>query len=77
MINQYGMLLLTFILIIFTILLTTIIPSSHKNCIDRNMSTLNNLDQAKYTDGEIKKFGKFIGTSCKDNYSFDLTTLVN
>jgi len=41
------------------------------------MSMLNNLEQEKYTDGEIKKFGKSIGTSCKDNYSFDLTTLVN
>ena len=71
------MLPLTFILIIFTILLTTIIPSSHKNCIDRNMSMLNNLDQEKYTDGEIKKFGKSIGRGCKNNYSFDLTTLVN
>jgi|TARA_B100000586_G_C19796185_1_gene296168 hypothetical protein len=77
MINRYGMLPLAFILIIFTILVTTIIPSSHKNCIDRNMSMLNNLDQEKYTDGKIKKFGKSIGTNCKDNYSFDLTTLVN
>ena len=71
------MLPLAFVLIIFTILLITIIPSSHKSCIDRNMTILNNLDQEKYTDGEIKKFGKSIGTSCKNNYSFDLTNLVN
>ena len=49
-------------------------PSTHKTCIDSNMAILDNLDPEKYSDEEINILGKSIGTGCKQDHSFKLTT---
>ena len=74
MINRYGMVPLAFALFVFVIFFTTLVPSTHKTCIDSNMAILDNLDPEKYSDKEINILGKSIGTGCKQAHSFKLTT---
>ena len=73
MINRYGMIPLAFALFVFVIFFTTLVPSTHKTCIDSNMAILNNLDSEKYSEEEINILGKSIGTGCKQDHSFKLT----
>ena len=54
MINRYGLVPLAFALFVFVIFFTSLVPSPHKSCIDRNLAVLNNLDEAKYSESEIK-----------------------
>ena len=62
MINRYGLVPLAFALFVFVIFFTSLVPSPHKSCIDRNLAVLNNLDEAKYSESEIKELGLSIGT---------------
>ena len=73
MINRYGMIPLAFALFVFVIFFTTLVPSTHKTCIDNNMAILDNLDLEKYSEEEINILGKSIGTGCKQDHSFKLT----
>ena len=43
-----------------------------ENYIDRNLAVLNNLDEAKYSESEIKELGLSIGTGCREDNSFQL-----
>ena len=70
MINRYGLVPLAFALFVFAIFFTTLIPSPHKSCIDRNLAVLNNLDEAKYSENQIKELGLSIGTGCRKDNSF-------
>ena len=72
MINRYGLVPLAFALFVFVIFFTSLVPSPHKSCIDRNLAVLNNLDEAKYSESEIKEFGLSIGTGCREDNSFQL-----
>ena len=72
MINRYGLVPLAFALFVFVIFFTSLVPSPHKSCIDRNLAVLNNLDEAKYSEIEIKEFGLSIGTGCREDNSFQL-----
>ena len=45
MINRYGLVPLAFALFVFVIFFTSLVPSPHKSCIDRNLAVLNNLDE--------------------------------
>ena len=63
---------MAFALFVFAIFFTTLIPSPHKSCIDRNLAVLNNLDEAKYSEKEIKELGLSIGTGCRKDNSFQL-----
>ena len=72
MINRYGLVPLAFALFVFAIFFTTLIPSPHKSCIDRNLAVLNNLDEAKYSESAIKELGLSIGTGCREDHSFQL-----
>ena len=74
MINRYGMVPLAFALFVFVIFFTTLVPSTHKTCIDSNMTILDNLDPEKYSEEEINLLGKSIGKGCKKDHSFKLTT---
>ena len=73
MINRYGMVPLAFALFVFVIFFTTLVPSTHKTCIDRNMAILDSLDSEKYSNEEMNNLGKSIGTGCKQDHSFRLT----
>ena len=73
MINRYGMIPLAFALFVFVIFFTTLVPSTHKTCIDNNMDILDNLDLEIYSEEEINILGKSIGTGCKQDHSFKLT----
>ena len=73
MINSYGMVLAAFFLFVFAIFFTTLFPSPHKTCIDKNMIVLDNLDREKYTEQQIVNFGKSIGTGCNEDTSYQLT----
>ena len=73
MINRYGLVPLAFALFIFVVFFSTLVPSPHKSCIDRNLAVLNNLDKAKHSENEIKELGLSIGTGCKEDNSFQLT----
>ena len=73
MINRYGMIPLAFALFVFVIFFTTLVPSTHKTCIDNNMDILDNLDLEKYSEEQINILGKSIGTGCKQDHSFKLT----
>ena len=64
---------LAFGLFVFVIFFTTLVPSTHKTCIDNNMDILDNLDLEKYSEEEINILGKSIGTGCKQDHSFKLT----
>ena len=72
MINRYGLVPLAFVLFVFVIFFTSLVPSPHKSCIDRNLAVLNNLDEAKYSESEIKELGLLIGTGCREDNSFQL-----
>ena len=72
MINRYGLIPLAFALFVFVIFFTSLVPSPHKSCIDRNLAVLNNLDEAKYSKKEIKELGLSIGTGCREGNSFQL-----
>ena len=72
MINRYGLVPLAFALFVFAIFFTTLVPSPHKSCIDRNLAVLNNLDEAKYSENQIKELGLSIGTGCRKDNSFQL-----
>ncbi len=72
MINRYGLVPLAFALFVFVIFFTSLFPSPHKSCIDRNLAVLNNLDEAKYSEKEIKEFGLSIGAGCREDNSFQL-----
>ena len=74
MINRYGLVPLAFALFIFVIFFTTLVPSTHKTCIDNNMVILDSLDPEKHSNEEINNLGKSIGTGCKQDHSFRLTT---
>ena len=73
MINSYGMVLAAFFLFVFAIFFTTLFPSPHKTCIDKNMIVLENLDREKYSEQQIVNFGKSIGTGCNEDTSYQLT----
>ncbi len=73
MISRYGMVPLAFALLVFVIFFTTLVPSTHKTCIDSNMAILDSLDPEKYSDEEMNGLGKSIGTGCKKDHSFRLT----
>ena len=73
MINRYGLVPLAFALFVFVIFFTSLVPSTHKSCIDRNLAVLNNLDETKYTEKEIKELGLSIGTGCSEDYTFQIT----
>ena len=73
MINSYGMVLAAFFLFVFAIFFTTLFPSPHKTCIDKNMIVLDNLDREKYSEQQIVNFGKSIGTGCNEDTSYQLT----
>ena len=73
MINRYGIVPLAFALFVFVIFFTTLVPSTHKTCIDSNMAILDSLDPEKYSNEEMNNLGKSIGTGCKQNHSFRLT----
>ena len=62
-----------FFLFVFAIFFTTLFPSTHKTCIDKNMIVLDNLDREKYSEQEIVKYGKSIGTGCNEDTSYQLT----
>ena len=62
-----------FFLFVFAIFFTTLFPSTHKTCIDKNMILLDNLDREKYSEQEIVAFGKSIGTGCNEDTSYQLT----
>ena len=62
-----------FFLFVFAIFFTTLFPSPHKTCIDKNMIVLDNLDREKYTEQQIVNFGKSIGTGCNEDTSYQLT----
>ena len=72
MINRYGLVPLAFALFVFVIFFTSLVPSPHKSCIDSNLAVLNNLDEAKYSESEIKELGLSIGTGCREDNSFQL-----
>ena len=72
MINKYGLVPLAFALFVFVIFFTSLVPSPHKSCIDRNLAVLNNLDEAKYSESEIKELGLSIVTGCREDNSFQL-----
>ena len=72
MINRYGLVPLAFALFVFVIFFTSLVPSPHKSCIDRNLTVLNNLDEAKYSESEIKELGLSIGIGCREDNSFQL-----
>ena len=72
MINRYGLVPLAFALFVFVIFFTSLVPSPHKSCIDRNLAVLNNLDEAKYSESKIKELGLSIGTGCREDNSFQL-----
>jgi len=72
MINRYGLVPLAFALFVFVIFFTSLVPSPHKSCIDRNLAVLNNLDEAKYSESEIKELGLSIGNGCREDNSFQL-----
>ena len=72
MINRYGLVPLAFVLFVFVIFFTSLVPSPHKSCIDRNLAVLNNLDEAKYSEIEIKELGLSIRTGCREDNSFQL-----
>ena len=72
MINRYGLVPLAFVLFVFVIFFTSLVPSPHKSCIDRNLAVLNNLDEAKYSESEIKELGLSIGIGCREDNSFQL-----
>lgn len=74
MISRYGLAPLAFALVIFTILIVTIIPSSHKACLDNNIAILDNLDREIYSDDEINRFGKAIGEGCRVDKNYQLKT---
>ena len=74
MINRYGMVPLAFALFVFVIFFTTLVPSTHKTCIDNNMVILDSLDPEKHSNEEINNLGKSIGAGCKQDHSFRLTT---
>ena len=63
---------MAFALFVFAIFFTTLVPSPHKSCIDRNLAVLNNLDEAKYSENQIKELGLSIGTGCRKDSSFQL-----
>ena len=67
------MVLAAFFLFVFAIFFTTLFPSPHKTCIDKNMIVLDNLDREKYTEQQIVNFGKSIGTGCNEDTSYQLT----
>ena len=73
MINRYGMVPAAFFLFIFAIFFTTLFPSPHKTCIDKNMIVLDNLDREKYTEQQLVNFGKSIGNGCNEDTSYQLT----
>ena len=73
MINRYGLVPLAFALFVFAIFFTTLVTSPHKSCIDRNLAVLNNLDEAKYSENQIKELGLSIGTGCREDNTFQLT----
>ena len=73
MINRYGMVPLAFALFVFVIFFTTLVPSTHKTCIDSNMAILDSLVPEKYSNEEMNNLGKSIGTGCKQDHSFRLT----
>ena len=62
-----------FFLFVFAIFFTTLFPSPHKTCIDKNMIVLDNLDREEYSEQEILNFGKSIGTGCNEDTSYQLT----
>ena len=62
-----------FFLFVFAIFFTTLFPSPHKTCIDKNMIVLDNLDREKYSEQQIVNYGKSIGTGCNEDASFQLT----
>ena len=70
MINRYGLVPLAFALFVFVIFFTSLVPSPHKSCIDRNLAVLNNLDEDKYSESEIKELGLSIGTGSREDNSF-------
>jgi len=72
MISRYGLVPLAFALFVFVIFFTSLVPSPHKSCIDRNLAVLNNLDEAKYSESEIKELGLSIGTGFREDNSFQL-----
>ena len=74
MINQYGLIPLAFALFVFVIFFITLFPSPHKTCIDQNLLILENLDNEKYSEKEIKELGLSIGTGCNEDYSFRLAS---
>ena len=67
------MVLAAFFLFVFAIFFTTLFPSPHKTCIDKNMIVLDNLDREKYSEQQIVNFGKSIGTGCNEDTSYQLT----
>ena len=73
MINRYGMVPAALFLFIFAIFFTTLFPSPHKTCIDKNMIVLDNLDREKYSEQQIVNYGKSIGTGCNEDASYQLT----
>ena len=73
MINRYGLVPAAFFLFVFTIFFTTLFPSLHKTCIDKNMVVLDNLDREKYSEQEIVDYGKLIGIGCNEDTSYQLT----
>ena len=73
MINRYGLVPAAFFLFVFVIFFTTLFPSPHKTCIDKNMIVLDNLDREKYSEQQIVNYGKSIGTGCNEDASFQLT----
>ena len=72
MINRYGLVPLAFALFVFVIFFTSLVPSPHKSCIDRNLAVLNNLDEAKYSESEIKELGLSIGLAAEKIIPFNL-----
>ena len=72
MINRYGLVPLAFALFVFVIFFTSLVPSPHKSCIDRNLAVLNNLDETKYSESEGRELGLSIGTGCREDNSFQL-----
>ena len=60
-------------LFIFAIFFTTLFPSLHKTCIDKNMVALDNLDREKDSEQEIIAYGKSIGSGCNEDASYQLT----
>ena len=73
MINRYGLVPAAFLFFVFAIFFTTLFPSPHKTCIDKNMIVLDNLDREKYSEQQIVNYGKSIGTGCNEDASYQLT----